>query len=86
MPLGPRGSGVRSEVSRHVHGACAYDHQVRCFVCTTAIDRRPLLHVDVYMRKVKVYGHGLTVWPSAMVVAAPADENFDIGAEAERLD
>jgi len=39
-----------------------------------------------YMRKVKVYGHGLTVWPSAMVVAAPADENFDIGAEAERLD
>ena len=39
-----------------------------------------------YMRKVKVYGHALTVWPSAMVVAAPADENFDIGAEAERLD
>ena len=39
-----------------------------------------------YMRKVKVYGHTLTVWPSAMVVAAPSDENFDIGTEAQRLD
>ena len=39
-----------------------------------------------YMRKVKVYGHALTVWPSAMVVAAPSDENFDIGAESQRLD
>ena len=39
-----------------------------------------------YMRKVKAYGHALPVWPSSMVVAAPADENFDIGAEAERLD
>ena len=39
-----------------------------------------------YMRKVKVYGHALTVRPSSMVVAAPAGKNFDIGAEAERFD
>ena len=38
------------------------------------------------MRKVKVYGHALIVWASAMVVASPAGENFDIGADTERLD
>jgi len=36
-----------------------------------------------YKRKAKAYGHAVTVWLSAMVVAAPADENFDIGANAE---
>ena len=34
-------------------------------------------------RKAKAYGHAVTVWLSAMVVATPADENFDIGGNAE---
>ena len=34
-------------------------------------------------RKAKAYGHAVTVWLSAMVVATPTDENFDIGGNAE---
>ena len=34
-------------------------------------------------RKARAYGHAVTVWLSAMVVATPADENFDIGGDAE---
>ena len=34
-------------------------------------------------RKAKAYGHAVTVWLSASVVATPADRNFDIGEDAE---
>ena len=34
-------------------------------------------------RKAKAYGHAVTVWLSARIVATPADGNFDIGEDAE---
>ena len=66
----------RRDSAKHVMPIACMDPYVDAELDTERFDSK---------RKARAYGHAVTVWLSAMVVAAPADENFDIGGNAEML-
>ena len=64
----------RRDSAKHVMPIACMDPYVDAELDTERFDSK---------RKAKAYGHAVTVWLSAMVVATPADENIDIGEDAE---
>ena len=64
----------RRDSAKHVMPIACMDPYIDAELDTERFDSK---------RKAKAYGHAVTVWLSAMVVATPTDENFDIGGNAE---
>ena len=67
-------SYCRRDSAKHVTPIACMDPYADADLDTEGFDSK---------RKARAYGHAVTVWLSAMVVATPADENFDIGGDAE---